>query len=263
MSSNGPKVLLIDIETAPIIADVWGLWENNVSLNQIIKDWHVLSWSAKWLDSDKIMYMDQRNEKNIENDKEILKGIWKLLDEADIVIGHNSKQFDVKKLNSRFIIHGMQPPSSFKQIDTLSIAKKYFNFTSNKLEYLTKKLCKKYKKLSHKQFPGHELWTECLKNNKKAWKEMEKYNKYDVLALEELYHILKAWDTSINFNLYSNDTEHVCKCGSHSLQRYGFAYTSVGRYQRYKCKQCGAESRDSKNLFSLEKRRTLKRSTTR
>ena len=86
--------------------------------------------------------------------------MWKLLDEADIVIGQNSKAFDIKKLNARFIIHGMQPPSSYRQIDTKILAKKHFNFTSNKLEYLSDKLNVKYKKQTKRKFSGFEMWKE-------------------------------------------------------------------------------------------------------
>lgn len=256
----GPKVLIFDIETAPIVGHVWSLWENNVALNQVVSDWHVLSWSAKWLDDPptKVMYDDQRGEKDIQNDKRLLQGIWKLLDEADVVITQNGIRFDRKKLNARFILNGMQKPSSFKHIDTKVIASKNFEFTSNKLEYMTDKLCTKYKKLKHKKFPGHEMWTECLKGNPEAWKEMEIYNKHDVLALEELYHILIPWDNSINFNLYHEEEDHVCKCGSTSFHKNGFYYTSSGKYQKHKCKSCGAEHRDKNNLFTKEKRDSLK-----
>lgn len=255
---NGPKVLIFDIETAPILANVWDLWKQNVSINQIEKDWHVLSFAAKWLDKKRVIYRDQRNNKKVEDDKELLEEIWELLDEADIVITHNGDGFDIPKLNARFILNGLQPPSSFKSIDTCRIAKKVFGFTSNKLEYLTGKLCKKYKKLKHKKFPGQELWTECLKGNKSAWKEMEKYNKFDVLSLEELYHKLIPWDSSINFNWYTDNNEHVCKCGSKDLVKRGFAYTAKSKFRRYRCKKCGAEVRDTVNLFSREKRASLK-----
>lgn len=258
-----PRVLLFDIETAPILAHVWGLWDNNVALNQIVSDWYVLSWSAKWLDDppSKVMYMDQRNAKDIEDDTKILQGIWDLLNEADIVITQNGKNFDTKKLNARFVIKGFQPPSSVKHIDTKIIASKIFGFTSNKLEYMTDKLCTQYKKLKHTKFPGHEMWRECMKGNLEAWKEMETYNKYDVLALEELYHKLIPWDNSINFNLYHDEEVHVCKCGSTSFIKNGFYYTSSGRYQKHKCKQCGAEHRDKQNLFTKEKRASLKMGT--
>jgi hypothetical protein len=225
----------------------------------------VLSWSAKWLDDpvDKVMYMDQRSAKDIEDDSQILRAIWKLLDEADVVITQNGKSFDEKKLNARFILHGFQPPSSYKHIDTKLIAKKRFAFSSNKLEYMTDKLCVKYKKLKHTKFPGHEMWRECLNGNVEAWKEMEIYNKHDVLALEELYKKLIPWDNSINFNLYHDDNTNTCKCGSTTFARNGFYYTNVGKFQRYKCKTCGAESRDRINLFSQEKKESLQLGTVR
>ena len=262
---KGPKVLVFDIETAPLLGYVWQLWDNNLGLEQIKQDWHVLSWSAKWLHDgpNKVMYMDQRNAKNVEDDSEILKHIWKLLDEADIVITQNGIRFDVPKLNARFVLNGLQPPSSFRHIDTLKIAKKHFGFTSNKLAYMSDKLCTKYKKQKHSKFAGFEMWRECLAGNLKAWKEMEKYNKYDVLALEEVYYKLVPWDNSINFSLYNDSTDHVCKCGSKEHSKNGFYYTSMGKFQKYKCKACGAESRDRENLLSQDKRDSLKVGTVR
>lgn len=258
---EGPKILLFDIETAPILGFVWQLWDNNLGLNQIVKDWSVLSWSAKWFKDDpkNVMYDDLRKSKNLENDKPLLKTIWKLLDQADIVITQNGKKFDEKKLNARFVMNGMMPPSSFRHIDTVQIARKKFAFTSNKLEYMTDKLCTKYKKQKHNKFSGFELWIECLKGNQEAWKEMEIYNKYDVLSLEELYTKLMAWDNSINFDVYHNDFHNVCKCGSKSFKRNGFHYSNLGKYQRFKCTECGSETKSRKNMLLKEKRDTLKK----
>lgn len=253
----------MDIETAPILGYVWGLWDNNVALNQIKSDWHILAWAAKWLGDppNKIIYQDQRKAKNIENDKELLKGIWKLMDEADIIITQNGKAFDEKKLNARFILNGFKPPSSYKHVDTKLIASKKFGFTSNKLEYMSDKLCTKYKKLKHKKFPGFELWTECLKGNIQAWNEMEVYNKHDVLSLEELYNKFQPWDNSINYNLYTDTESTICSCGSTSFSKNGRCFTSKGSYQRYTCKDCGAEVRGNNNLFSKEKRTSLRSKT--
>ena len=258
-----PKVLIYDIETAPILGYVWSLWDQNVGLNQIESDWYILSWSAKWLDdpADKIMYMDQRKAKNIEDDTKILKGIWKLLDEADIVITQNGKKFDQKKLNARFILNGFEPPSSYKHIDTKQLASKHFGFTSKRLEYMSDKLCTTYKKQKHSKFPGFEMWKACMSGNKEAWKEMEEYNRYDVLALEELYKKLIPWDNSINFSLYHDEAKHVCKCGSEEFSKNGFYYTSSGKFQKYKCKKCGHETRSKTNLFSKEKRKSLRMET--
>jgi hypothetical protein len=262
---KGPKVLILDIETAPIIGYVWGIWDQNVGLNQIKSDWHLLSFSAKWLGDppNKTIYMDQRNSKNIEDDRKLLDKIWELLDSCDILLTQNGKKFDHKKINARFVLNGMQPPSSYKHIDTLVIAKKHFGFTSNKLEYMSDKLCVKYKKQTKRKFAGFELWKECLSGNKEAWNEMEKYNKYDVLSLEELYHKLIPWDNSIDFNLYTDSLDITCKCGATNFKKCGFGYTSVGKFQRFRCNDCGAETRSRENLLSKEKKQTIRSGTTR
>lgn len=261
----GPKVLILDIETAPMLGYVWKLFDENIGLNQLFSDWHLLSWSAKWANqpASDIMYMDQRNAKNIEDDRDLLRGVWELLDAADIVVTQNGVSFDIKKLNARFVLQGMQPPSPFKNIDTKIIASKKFGFTSNKLEYLTGALCTKYKKQLHKKYAGFELWKECLARNKDAWREMERYNKYDVLALEELYEMLVPWDTnSINYDLYHDETEVTCRCGSKDFEKRGFSYTSTGKYQRFCCQKCGAWTRDNVNLFSKEKIKSLRKNAT-
>lgn len=263
ISLTQPKVLIFDIETAPILGYVWKLWDNNLGLNMIEDDWYVLSWSAKWLgeSEDKVMYADQRNAKDIEDDTKILRGIWKLLDKADIVITQNGKKFDVKKLNARFILNGFEPPSSFQHIDTYQIARRKFGFTSNKLEYMTDKLCTKFKKSGHAKFSGFNLWKQCLAGNKEAWAEMEDYNKLDVLSLEELYTKLIPWDTTVNFNSYHDSHENMCSCGSLDYKKSGFHVTNNGRYQRFKCNKCGSEYRDNQNLLTIDKRNSTFRKT--
>lgn len=255
-----PKILVFDIETAPILGYVWSIWEQNIGLNQIKSDWHLLAWAGKWYGepANTIKYMDQRKAKNIEDDKIILKGIWDLLDQADIVVTQNGKEFDSKKLNARFILNGMKPPSPYKHVDTKQIASSKFGFTSNKLEYMTNKLCTKYRKLTHTKFPGFTLWTECLAGNIEAWKEMERYNKQDVLSTEELYTKLQPWDNSINTNHYSDDRNTKCPCGSSNFEKRGFFYTATSKFQRYLCKACGAWTRGRSNLHSKEKAASLR-----
>lgn len=237
---NKSKVLVFDIETAPMTAYVWGLKDQNIGLNQIKSDWHVLAWAAKWLDTpaSKVMYMDQRKAKNIEDDKAILEGIWMLLNEADIVITQFGTGFDSPKLNARFIMQGMKPPKPYKHLDTYRIVKSVAQFTSNKLEYLTDKLCTKYKKLSHKKYPGMELWKECMKGNIEAWDEMKKYNIHDVLSTEEFYNKIRAWAPSTAPKVFED--QGVCNvCGNKALQKRGFIKTLVTTWQRLQCQQCG------------------------
>lgn len=260
-----PKILVFDIETAPLEVITWGIWDQNIPLSRIKKDWQVLAWAAKWLGDgpDKIEYMDTFKQKDMRDDSKILKRIHKMLDEADYVVGHNSDAFDVKKLNARFIQLGMQPPSGYKRLDTKKLAKKHFAFTSNKLEYITDKLCTKYKKLKHGKFPGNALWDEFLKGNKKAQVEMEKYNKYDVLSLEEAFLKILPWESANLFQNYHNSELNICTCGSIDFKKSGFHITSSGKFQKFKCKNCGSEMRSKKNLLSLNKRKTSKRNGSR
>jgi hypothetical protein len=244
------KVLILDIETTPIEAYVWGLYDQNISPEQIKKDWSVLSWSAKWLDDSpkNIMYADTRNKKDPRDDKDILKKMWKLLDKADVILTQNGKRFDQKKLFSRFVQLGFPPPSSFRHIDTLAINRKHFAHTSNKLGYVCKILNTTHKKLTHKKFPGFSLWIACLDKNKEAFKEMELYNKFDVLSLEDMYKKVAPWDNTINLVEYNANGARVCTCGNTTFLKRGFRYTNTGKFQRYRCNKCGKEMTDGQNL---------------
>lgn len=255
--NNLPRVLLFDIETAPNKFHGWGMFNQNFGLNQLVNEWFVLSYAAKWLGEDEVLYEDMRGKVSTEDDTHLLDSLWKMFNEADIIIGQNSKSFDVKKLNARWIMNGYQPPSPYKQIDTLDIAKRKFAFTSRKLEHMTNLLCDN-KKLTHGKFAGFELWRECMIDNPEAWEEMEDYNRMDVVSLEELYLKMAAWDDKhVNFNLYSDTPHQVCRCGSTSLKEDGFAYTGVSKFQQYRCLDCGATTRGRTNLFSKEKRASL------
>jgi DNA polymerase elongation subunit (family B) len=256
------KILVLDIETAPLLSYHWGLFDQNIALNQIKREWHLLSFAAKWLNEPKMFYADQRNVKNIENDKVLCEKLWVLMDSADIIIGQNIKAFDVKKINARFLHHGMKPPSSYKMIDTLTIAKKNFAFTSNKLAFMSNAFNKKYKKLDHSKFSGFSLWSECLKGNKKAFIEMEKYNKYDVLSTEELYKTLAPWDKSApNLDVYHDENINVCSsCGSKKFRTASvFSYTSTTKRKLIVCVDCGKSKVVGPNLLSNEKRDSLKK----
>ena len=260
LNQKGVKILVIDLETSPLEYYGWGLFDQNPSLDMIIKDWSILSFAAKWLGDpeSEVMYQDTRNEKDPRDDSKLLRTIHSLVDEADVLLIQNSK-FDIGKFNARFIQAGLKPPSSYKVIDTYKIAKKKFGFTSNKLAYLTDKLCTTYKKLDHGQFSGFKLWRECLAGNKKAWEEMEKYNKYDILSLEELYLKMAAWDDSINIDVYHDELTDRCFCGSPDFRHTGYVYTKTSKFQRFTCSNCGKERRGKDNLLSKDKKLSLKR----
>lgn len=257
---SNPKIVTLDIETAPLQSYHWGLWDQNIGLEQVQTEWTILSYSAKWLGQTKVIYSDTGGGgvKNVRNDASLLKQIWEILNEADIVVVQNGKEFDIKKINARLLMAGFQPYSPIKIVDTMVVSKKHFGFTSNKLAWLSSNLCKTPKS-EHKKFPGFELWKECLKDNPEAWAEMKKYNCIDTLATEELYLKLRPWiEGHPNVQNYSDNEKEACpKCGSESVQKRGFALTQTGKYHRYVCKSCGGWSRSRFSLNTVEKSKKL------
>lgn len=256
-----PRILLLDIENAPVLADVWKLWDENVGLSQIAQDWYILSFAARFLGEKRVHYADQRDAKDIEDDSDLLRYLWRLLDEADIVIAHNGDRFDVPKINARFVKAGLTPPSPYRQIDTLKIAKARFKFTSNRLAYLARYLGVPTPKDEHPEYPGHTLWVAVRKGILRAWNVMKKYNIADIEALHGVYLKLRAWDRRHpNLAVYHEDGELRCPvCGGEHLEMHGNQYSNAGQYTNYVCLDptCGAHSRDKTNLLSKEKRRSL------
>lgn len=257
---TGPKILFLDIETAPMFAAVWGLWKQNIGINMIDVDWHMLSFSAKWEGSNKTFYFDKKKSWDTEDDRLILEALFVLLDEADIVVAHNGRKFDLPKINTRFIMNGMKAPSPYRIVDTLDICKKHFRFSSNKLEYVAKALGVG-EKFMHKEFPGYELWKQCLAGNKDAWREMKVYNIQDTIVLEQVYDKLRPWhNIHPNHGVYvdSNNHKHTCsKCGSDDLRNKGYYYTQVAKYQKFVCNSCGGYSRTRKTEITKDKRQSL------
>jgi hypothetical protein len=256
-----PKILVFDIETAPITAYTWGLFKQDIGLNQIKEDWHMLSWGAKWYGdpASKVMYMDNSGAKDIRNDKRLVKGLARLLNQADIVITQNGKAFDTKKFNARAVLNGLPPVKPYQHTDILKESRKVFSFTSHKLAYMTEKLNKKYKKLDHKEYPGFELWSAILKGDQHAWAVMKKYCIHDVLATEETYDVIQGWIKTQNMASYIDGVKMLCKCGSDNLVKKGFARTDAGKFQIFLCRNCGKWPRSPKNLFNKKKKQSLLR----
>lgn len=155
-------------------------------------------------------------------------------------------------------MHGLGPYSPVRVVDTLTVARRIFGFSSNKLAWLSKHLTTTPKS-EHKKFPGFELWTECLKDNPKAWAEMQKYNKQDVVACEQLYLKLRPWiKDHPNQAAYNSSGRQRCpKCASGKLQSRGFSVTQNGRYRRLHCQGCGGWSRGKDNLIDTAGRKEL------
>ena len=240
------KILLFDIETAPNLGWVWGKWEQNVIDYE--KEMYILCYAAKWFEDGKTFVRALPDFKEYKKDKEndlfLVQELWALIDEADIVIGQNSDAFDIKKVNSRFLYHGLTPPSTYATIDTVKLARKYFSFNSNKLDDLGKHLG-----LGEKvETGGFKLWKGCMDGDKKSWDLMKKYNKTDVDLLEKIYLKFRPWHKNgPNIGMFREGL--VCpKCGSNNLQSRGVSVNKTTKYRRLQCQNCGGWSRTTKNI---------------
>lgn len=260
--SEKPRVLILDIEMAPVLAWVWSLWKQNIGINQINADSYILCWAAKWWGDDAIMSDALPNHKqhyrlNPECDLKVCGTLWKIMDRADIIVAHNGDRFDIPLANARFIRHGMQPPAPAKQVDTFKIAKSAFNLTSNKLDWLGEHLGVG-RKVQH---DGFDLWVRCMRGDQQSWADMVDYCRGDVVLLEKVWDRIRPWARNHpDMSVYMGDPAGCPACLSKNIQRAGKRRTKAGLYQRYKCADCGKHWASSNNLLTRDERAAMKRS---
>lgn len=228
------KILYFDLETTPILGYVWRAYED--SLLDIKKDFGLLCFAYSWNDEQVVI-----ESLSTSTEKQMTKKLWELFNEADVIVAQNGDKFDIKVSNALFLRHKLKPPAPYKTVDTLKLAKKYFRFTRNSLDFLSQSLLGERKLETDKS-----LWFKCMEGDKDAFKKMEKYCVHDVVLLRRLYNKLKPWHTGHpNANLYTDNT-HVCPVCGGKTQRRGFMYTRAGKFQRYQCTTCGAWSKGEK-----------------
>ncbi len=245
-------ILELDIETAPNSVFTWGLFNQNIGINQIIKPGYTLCWAACWNNNNKILYKSIH-----EHGHDIMvKTIWELLDQADAVIHYNGAHFDIPILNKDFVQMGLGPPTPYHQIDLLQVVRRRFNLTSNKLDFVASHFLGCGNKLQHK---GFELWDECMQGVDKSWKMMKRYNIQDVKLLRQVYDKLLPWiQDHPNQSLYTEDEVEMCtNCGSQDIVKKGWEHLKTQSYQRYKCNSCGTPLRGRSTILSIDKRKTI------
>ena len=237
-----PKLLLLDLETSPLITFAWEIYEANAI--KVIHDSQILCFAYKWLGDKSVKVIGQDDFKGykpgVNNDKDVVQALWGLFNEADAVIAHNGRNFDTKVAQARMMVRGLNPPAPFKQIDTKLVAKRYGRFTSNKLDDLGKTL-----ELGQKlETGGFKIWEGCLAGDKKSWHKMKKYNKQDVALLEQLYIRLRPWiENHPSMGLMSGEADACPKCGEGPMKlSKKRRYAKVGWAIQSQCQACGGYS---------------------
>ena len=252
------RILTADIETLPLQAYVWHLFDEPRALDRLVKDWAIFSGAFKWLGGKKVHYMDTRRKASPHDDKELVTWLCEALDSADMVVGHNMQKFDMKKIRARALQHGLPPFREPEVVDTLLMAREIGAFTSNKLEYLSGQLTAQPKS-RHTNYPGFALWEAIMRNEAGAWVETREYNKQDIRATEELYLRLRPWARKLpNMAHYYNDEKMRCpRCGASDLIENGNIHRGVSQYMEYVCGTCQGHSRSRYTQNTIGKRRNI------
>jgi hypothetical protein len=233
------KILFLDLETSPNLAFVWGLWQQNVSINQLMESTEVICFGARWGGSEKVIFKSVHHH----GKKAMLDELHKLMEEADVLVGWNSQAFDSKHIKREFLENGYLPPSPYKEMDLMRVVKSQFKFPSNKLDYVAQTLGVGAKV----QHSGFDLWVKCMADDKKAWAEMKEYQIQDVNLLIDLYEILKPWIKNHPHSALHDGIDGGCSnCSSTNLQRRGFTRTISATFQRFQCMDCGKWLRGDK-----------------
>lgn len=242
VEQSAPRILVIDIETFPNIAYVWGKYDQNVI--RYTQQKCIATFSAKWLGSSKMISKKLPDYDGYKpgsyDDLAITKDIWTLFDEADIIVAHNGDQFDIKYCQARFIFHGLKPPSPSKSVDTKKVVKNVANFNSNSLD----DLCDLFH-LGRKIKTDFDLWQGCIDGNKSAWRKMVEYNEHDVIMLERLYLKLLPW--AVNHPNFTQGEIACPKCNSRNIQWRGLQRAVTCSYRRFQCQKCGGWGRTTQS----------------
>ena len=257
LKKKEPKILIYDIETSYSIMASFSLWPNHISHDNILQEWNMISAAWKWAGQKKVYAVsvaDNLREfrKDPTNDYHVVKALRDAIEEADIIVAHNGDKFDIKKLNTRILFHGLKPIGKKVSVDTLKVAKKEFSFTSNRLDYIAKFLG-----FTGKLPSGNGLWLRALQGDVKAIKEMVIYNKEDVRVLENVYNKLKPYMTNHpnRFLFVDGETKEACpQCGSTHTIKHGFYYTAASKFQKRRCMDCMANFRDKKAIETTRNR---------
>ncbi len=235
MAETKPRILFYDIETMAALVYTWSNYKTNVIATE--QDWYMLSVAWKWGGTNKVHFARKSKKKG--DDRSLVKTVWTLLDEADIVVAHNGDSFDQRKCNARFIELGMPPPSPYQTIDTKKVASRAAYNYSNKLDELARRL-----DLGRKlDTLGFGTWLGCAAEDPKSWELMKRYNIHDVILLEKVYDALLPWVDSVNMAHWAEGVLACRRCGSKNVQKRGIVRTNASSFQAFACNVCGGWSR--------------------
>ena len=240
-----PRTCFYDIETSLAKSYHFQQWKVDLSQKQKIQESHLLSHAWAWGDGEVTGSILTREEMLAHDPERLVLECWSLLDNCDILVAHNGKRFDVKKVNGYFLQYGMPPPSPYRVIDTLLIAKQKFALPFNSLAYLAEFLDVEQKI----DTGGVDLWIQCDQGSQEALDKMNEYCMGDIVTLRGVYNRLIGWSNDgVNMALYNDHGASCPHCSSDdvSVIQGKYSHTVARKYQAYRCNGCGAVLRSNR-----------------
>ncbi|MBF7012527.1 ribonuclease H-like domain-containing protein [Novosphingobium resinovorum] len=221
---------MLDIETKPATAYVWGFWDQRVGAEQVIAPGGTICVGAKFV-GDKQSFLFSEWEHGHQG---MLEGIHALMDQADALITYNGDKFDLPILNGEFALAGMTPPAPATSIDVFKSVRR-LKLGIHKLGYVGPRFGLG-NKLTHE---GFGLWKGVMNGDPKSQKKMARYCVQDVKLLEKLY--LRVLPYITNHPHLVGQPAHTCPaCSSTKLHSRGWRRTRTMQVQRLQCQDCGS-----------------------
>lgn len=238
------KILTLDIETSPHRGFHFGMFNQNFSLQQIEEWTRMICFAAKWLHEDGVLFFSDFHDGH----RNSVLAAHDLVSEADVLVTYNGDSFDLKHMNREFLLQELPPPAPYQSVDLYKVNKTRFRFGSTKLDHFGEQL-QIGQKMKH---AGFQLWIDCMNGDIDAWDRMRQYNCEDVRLTEKVFKRIEPWIMNMPHKGLYDEIEFSCRCGSTNLQKRGFHYTQIGKYQRYRCNDCGRWLNSSKAEFRVE-----------
>lgn len=227
---KNPRILVFDIENSQSLGYFFDTYDTSINHDDIVIPSYIFCVSYSLWGSNTVHTLSiqdfPRFKREKHNDIEVLKAFSKIVEQADILVGHNINSFDLRKINGRLFLNGLPPIPAVKTLDTLRIAKKYFRLDYNGLDALAKDLG-----FSGKIHNEKGLWRKCFEGDVKSLKAMSRYNRNDVKINK------KVFEKEMPFIKSLLSKEPICPnvlCGSSEIELRGVRDDK----QRFVCKKC-------------------------
>lgn len=224
-----PRILVIDIETAPALMWGWGMFKQNFGVEQVAKDPYILMVGMKWLGEARSTILTNWDM----TQKQMLKRTLEALDECDAVISKNGVKFDIPWIRTELLKYKLGPMPKLTHIDLEKAARAYFRFHSNKLDYIVR-----YLGIGNKvEHEGFGLWRKVMEGDEKARRRMVKYCAGDLDITEKLYNEMGPHIEN-HPAIRALGSKACVFCHSTRTQKRGPRYTACFEIQRHQCKDC-------------------------